>query len=214
MTAPRPAATTGQQLLLSEFTEAWAHYRHLESARQTYMNMYFGLLIAIAGFLATLAPQINLTSPLALAGVAGGTWALSIVSTMIFANIRKLGLVLKHHEGVMGFVRRQSYGEDYFNEFKVLDVRNTTDPIMTMRAYRLQSVSEWILSGMALVFAMTLGAIVVLNPTGGIIPRLLLLLAAATSTAFILFMLVAPAVIRRRMTSGQPLTTGSNGRQE
>jgi len=97
-------------LLLAEFAEAWSHYRHVETTRQQYLSLFFGLLVGVSGFLATLAARVDLHDSLAIAGLAGLFWTLSVFSAPLFANTRKMGRVLHGYEATMWFVRETPTG--------------------------------------------------------------------------------------------------------
>lgn len=42
------------RLLIEEYREAWAHYRHLETKRSTYLGFFFTFAVGVLGFIFTM----------------------------------------------------------------------------------------------------------------------------------------------------------------
>ena len=57
-----------EKLLLSEFSEAWNHYRHVETMRTQYLGFFFAMMIAYVGFSVSIV-QVVKHKPLPLLGL-------------------------------------------------------------------------------------------------------------------------------------------------
>ncbi|MEM9649400.1 MAG: hypothetical protein AAF969_13050, partial [Bacteroidota bacterium] len=99
-----------REVLLSEYNQAWEHYRHLENARTRYMNFFFTALFAIIGLYSTL---LNIDE-FKLGGlqVVLGIILLQIFllfSLFIFVNITRIGRVLVGYNAVKKKLRKSLF---------------------------------------------------------------------------------------------------------
>jgi drug/metabolite transporter superfamily protein YnfA len=95
-----------QEVLLSEYSQAWEHYRHLENSRTRYMNFFFTALFAIIGLYSTLLnlKKIEIGEIQVILGITL-LQIFILFSLFIFINITRIGWVLKGYNGVKGHLR-------------------------------------------------------------------------------------------------------------
>ena len=120
------------ELLIHEYTEAWAHYRHVENDRTTYLKFFFTMLLASLGFLLSISKDIRTfgeAQPPFVGGVFLLLWFLNILTLFIFANIKQSGWVLDHYEKVWRLIRDMLLDTSLADQ---LDVRKQCHPSKRM----------------------------------------------------------------------------------
>lgn len=138
-------------LLQQEFSEAWAHYRHLEASRSKYLGFFFTVLIATSGFVLTIFKDFgDSQEPWVYFGLISLVWIVSILSFFIFTTIKKSGFVLKHYEDVMKEVRHLSYDQAIHID-ALMNVREKNHPVMKMALFSTQQTAEIIPLGTTII---------------------------------------------------------------
>ena len=125
-----------EDLLVEEFKEAWSHYRHVESTRVQYLGFFFTVVFGISGFVIAVLKDLQPSSTSCLPsrlvlGLFTLGWLLFMLTILLFASVRKLGLVLRHYEGVIKQVRNMLYPSDWHID-TVLNIRESQHPVMKM----------------------------------------------------------------------------------
>lgn len=97
-------------MLLSEYSQAWEHYRHLENSRTRYMNFFFTALFAIIGLYSTLLnlKKIEIGELQIILGIAL-LQIFILFSLFIFINITRIGRVLQGYNGVKNRIREMLF---------------------------------------------------------------------------------------------------------
>jgi len=97
-------------VLLSEYSQAWEHYRHLENSRTRYMNFFFTALFAIIGLYSTLLnlKKIEIGELQIILGIAL-LQIFILFSLFIFINITRIGRVLQGYNGVKNRIREMLF---------------------------------------------------------------------------------------------------------
>ena len=156
MTAPKPEGQA-QELLLQEFKEAWAHYRHIENTRAAYLGY---VVTAVFGVLALVGNAVKSEPPLPHWIVFSALLLLDVLCTYVYGSIRKLRSVLREYEGTISRVRQLVYKDTYAELNRVLSVRESADPAMTLPFFSVQSAAE----GLLVLFQTALGVILLVGP--------------------------------------------------
>lgn len=106
-----------QEVLLSEYSQAWEHYRHLENTRIRYMNFFFTALFAIIGLYSTLLDlrQTDIGELQIILGIVL-LQIFILFSLFIFINITRIGRVLNGYNGVKGRLRQLLFDNSFVPE--------------------------------------------------------------------------------------------------
>lgn len=145
-----------ETLLLAEFDQAWAHYRHAETTRTAHLGFLFTVTLGSAAAAAAALPTGKLGSSTNFALTLFLAIYLVFVS-FEYAVLRKLDFVMSHYEGVWNRIRHHFYRhvDPEIEPFASLDVRRSKDPMMTgrirRRLLRTQTATEITLIAMALL---------------------------------------------------------------
>ena len=108
-----------EQLLLQELDQSWEHYRHLEDTRVKYLGFYFTILLGSIGIVATIGPRVpQKPDGIALLLVFASAYlaAFFAMNMIIYAAVRRLGVVLKSYDTIMTNIREYFRGAHGYPE--------------------------------------------------------------------------------------------------
>lgn len=111
---PTEVNNNDKKILLTEFTELWSHYRHLESNRATYIGFFFTVIIASIGYYLKISIEFyssakSVNSELFIFGSIIFGWILLILNLYIYSCIKKIGYVLYPYEKAIENLRHLVY---------------------------------------------------------------------------------------------------------
>jgi len=132
-------------LLLAEFREAWAHYRHMEVSRGQYLGYFFTVTLASLGYFINVLNSRAPTRSLIM-GVCLYAVVLYALDTLIFTSVKKLGINLRHYEDVIYHIRIIIL-KDSIRYEPLLNIRKNSNHLRSSRIFGLQTTAEWILKG-------------------------------------------------------------------
>jgi hypothetical protein len=200
-------------LLQQEFSEAWAHYRHLEVSRSKYLGFFFTVILATSGFVITIFKEFSSSQePWVYFGLLSLSWVVAVLSFFIFTTIKKAGFVLRHYEDVMRRVRYLSY-EDPVAIDALMNVREKNNPVMKMMLFSTQQTAELIPFGATVLICIVEGsALRAMWGTALLLPWqqwvLLWLLSVLVATlGYVLFRLTVFRIYQREENTPQPIST-------
>jgi uncharacterized membrane protein len=109
-----------RDLLLKEFDQAWAQYRHLESERSWSIGFMFTIILGAIGwavkiFNKTESVNANFGSMIIATIVC-------VLGIAIYATVRKTRFALRHYIKVWHFLRKEFYGRKYQELNRNLDI--------------------------------------------------------------------------------------------
>jgi cation transporter-like permease len=109
-----------RDLLLKEFDQAWAHYRHLENERSWLIGFMFTIVLGAIGwavkiFNKTESVNANFSSMIIAAIVC-------VLGIAIYAAVSKVRFALRHYIKVWHFLRKEFYGKKYEELNRNLDI--------------------------------------------------------------------------------------------
>ncbi|MEV4313777.1 hypothetical protein [Actinocrispum sp. NPDC049592] len=130
-------------LLRDEFGQAWQHYRHLELLRGQYVSYAFSITLGAIALSIPLTSQVSASGRLLLITSIFLAFYALIIGSM-YANVRKLRLVLWHYQGVIIAIRRYVYEADSNLQFDMrkFDVLSLDHPVIRGRLFRTQTLAE------------------------------------------------------------------------
>lgn len=108
-----------QENLLKEYGEVWAHYRHLEVARSTYMNFFFAALFVVFGFFSTILDLQWVMSVNNYLTYLAVLFIFSMFTLYIFINVCRIGWVLEGYGKIMGVLKSKLFSQDTINRISI-----------------------------------------------------------------------------------------------
>jgi heme/copper-type cytochrome/quinol oxidase subunit 4 len=140
------------EFLLREFQEAWTQYRHIESMRVQYLGFFFTVILGSLGFAITMLKDLSGKNvSLLFFGLLSMIWVLNWLTIFLYTSVRKSGFVLGHYNNVINNIRGRIYSENI--ELKgIVYERVSENPLMNMRIFSVQYVSETILIMSCILF--------------------------------------------------------------
>jgi hypothetical protein len=130
--------------LLSEATQAWTHYRHMEETRTKYLSFFATVILTSAGFLVTILKDIDKFEPVQLiASMSVFGFLLSIFSFFIWANISRVGYILTAYEVILTETRKYMLGAQSTG-FSLWNIRTRIPPTVSTGVFSIQSAARQI----------------------------------------------------------------------
>ncbi len=128
--------------LLAEIAQAWSHYRHLEETRTKYLAFFATVILTSGGFLVTLLKDLDKFDQVQLiASISAFCFLLFVFSFFIWANISRIGFVLKSYETVMNETRKYMLGADSAG-YRLWDIRTRIPPSVSTGIFGIQSAAS------------------------------------------------------------------------
>jgi heme/copper-type cytochrome/quinol oxidase subunit 4 len=138
----KPEIELENALLIEEYKESWAHYRHMEIMRQQFLGYYFAIFVGVLSFLIAIYKESSWTdSKIVIIGIFTLGLVLYMISISLYINLRKIGIVLSHYEYVIRLFRIQFYKTNS-ELIEKLDIRKNKPSIINV--FSIQTISEYI----------------------------------------------------------------------
>lgn len=191
--------------LLSEITQAWSHYRHLEEMRTKYLSFFATIVLTSAGFLVTLLKDITKFESTHLIGsVSVFVFLVFLFTYFIWANISRIGYVLAAYETIMTETRRLMLGSNC-SAFRLWAIRDRIPPAVSSGIFRIQlAASSMVLSVCVLLFGAE-GYLAFVTVTGKVAQLPVILSALPIFFATCIAALIVHGLVRvRRAAQFQP----------
>ncbi len=139
-TTDERSSNVSEQLLLREFDETWAHYRHLESTRSQYLGFFFTVTLAAIG--------AGIPAARSDATAHGGTLLLILVflvvygelARFLYVSIVKMGAVLALYD-----LRRDQVRTELHLDPSKLSVRTLPSAALGSQLFSVQRSAETVL---------------------------------------------------------------------
>ena len=115
-----------KELLLTDFKEAWQHYRHMENMRLHLLGFLVTLYLTIIAGLSVFSEDI-VRSKLHICAIIFSLIVFIIIGTFVYTCIRKWGPVMFHYEKVITFIRKEIYDSDFERLNNYINLRKDND---------------------------------------------------------------------------------------
>jgi hypothetical protein len=140
--------TPAETLLREEFSQAWQHFRHLESMRSQYLAFAFTITLAALAAAIPLIGDIGGASGNTLLVVGVFVSLYCLIIGLLFFSVRKIRIALAHYRRTMDDVRHYFYCRarselDY--DTASLTITGRRYAVLGLRLLRLQTTSEAVL---------------------------------------------------------------------
>ena len=134
--------TPNANFLLSELSQAWTHYRHLEETRLKYLSFFATVILATSGFLVSLMRDFGSFKVEQFVTAASVfVLVLFMFSFFVWANVTRIGYVLAAYEHVMKETRKHMLGEGS-PAYEVWNIRAHIPPEVSRGVFRIQSTAR------------------------------------------------------------------------
>lgn len=126
------------RLLLEEFRQAWAHYRHLETSRTWAIGLLYSVVLAGVAGIWKLQNQASATDYFASFVLA---FFVGLLALNVYVRTMRLQVVLNHYASVLREIRRKIYGSEFNNINKLLDAYE--NPAVKRFFSSVSQMSKW-----------------------------------------------------------------------
>lgn len=130
-------------LLISEFDQAWSHYRHLESLRSQYLGFFFAVTTAAAAVPSLQTPAFNEVRTV----LAGGAFlsVYGFLTAFLYFGIKKANVVMNQYAEVIQYVRTYIFGDSSVHSSALKRIRESEHPLFRSSLFSIQSGAERVL---------------------------------------------------------------------